>query len=333
MCLKKKRFLHISLHVLCVFSILFFHSLRSCWHGETQDARVCPCTNTPGDSNNNAAVLGSFRAARAVRPFVSRGHSLHYNPRNKAPSGACARPRRRRRHCSSLHECLSAFARRQETHSSEFKKKKTKIKSPQQWEDVREWRGSPGDGRMTRGRREEENGNGAGPWIKAVIFVKVIITVPAGSSAGREAEITNTKIPFWFCLFRTEWRRKEGGRGGGGGGRRSWCWWRRGRGRRVFLRRVWLWRVLFGSTAGASNTSHTLSGSKVATRKCCDKWDAHDESAGVGANWNKEVKVPRQEGASVCVVCVAAAKWKCLDVCQRALACLYFESVGVEESD
>lgn len=100
--------------------------------GEMQEARVCPCTNTPGDSNNNAAIPGSFRAARAVRPFVSRGHSLHYNPRNKAPSGACARPRRRRRrwrHCSSLHECLSTFARRQETHSSEFKEK-NKDKKP-----------------------------------------------------------------------------------------------------------------------------------------------------------------------------------------------------------
>lgn len=49
---------------------------------------MCLCTNTPGDSNNNAAVLGSFRAARAVRPFVSRGHSLHYNPEDKAPLGA-----------------------------------------------------------------------------------------------------------------------------------------------------------------------------------------------------------------------------------------------------
>lgn len=48
---------------------------------------MCLCTNTPGDSNNNAAVPGSHRAARAVRPFVSRGHSLHYNPKDKAPSG------------------------------------------------------------------------------------------------------------------------------------------------------------------------------------------------------------------------------------------------------
>lgn len=48
---------------------------------------MCLRTNTPGDCNNNAAVLGSFRAARAVRPFVSRGHSLHYNPKDKAPGG------------------------------------------------------------------------------------------------------------------------------------------------------------------------------------------------------------------------------------------------------
>lgn len=53
-----------------------------------QKDRVCLCTNTPGDSNNNAAILGSCRAARAVRPFVSRGHSLHYNPKDKAPWGA-----------------------------------------------------------------------------------------------------------------------------------------------------------------------------------------------------------------------------------------------------
>lgn len=52
-----------------------------------QKGRVCLCTNTPGDSNNNAVVPGSHRAARAVRPFVSRGHSLHYNPKDKAPSG------------------------------------------------------------------------------------------------------------------------------------------------------------------------------------------------------------------------------------------------------
>lgn len=52
-----------------------------------EKGRVCLCTNTPGDSNNNAAVLGSHRAARAVRPFVSRGHSLHYNPKDKVPSG------------------------------------------------------------------------------------------------------------------------------------------------------------------------------------------------------------------------------------------------------
>lgn len=52
-----------------------------------QKGRVCLCTNTPGDSNNNAAVPGSLRAARAVRPFVSRGHSLHYNPKDKDPSG------------------------------------------------------------------------------------------------------------------------------------------------------------------------------------------------------------------------------------------------------
>lgn len=53
-----------------------------------QNYKVCLCTNTPGDSNNNAAILGSCRAARAVRPFVSRGHSLHYNPKDKAPWGA-----------------------------------------------------------------------------------------------------------------------------------------------------------------------------------------------------------------------------------------------------
>ncbi len=51
-----------------------------------QKGKVCLCTNTPGDSNNNAVVPGSHRAARAVRPFVSRGHSLHYNPKDKAPS-------------------------------------------------------------------------------------------------------------------------------------------------------------------------------------------------------------------------------------------------------
>lgn len=33
------------------------------------------------------SIPGSHRAARAVRPFVSRGHSLHYNPKDKAPSG------------------------------------------------------------------------------------------------------------------------------------------------------------------------------------------------------------------------------------------------------
>lgn len=53
-----------------------------------QKDKVSPCTNTPGDSNNNAAILGSCRPARAVRPFVSRGHSLHYNPKDKAPWGA-----------------------------------------------------------------------------------------------------------------------------------------------------------------------------------------------------------------------------------------------------
>lgn len=52
-----------------------------------QKGRVCLCTNTPGDSNNNVAVPGSHRATRAVRPFVSRGHSLHYNPKDKVPSG------------------------------------------------------------------------------------------------------------------------------------------------------------------------------------------------------------------------------------------------------
>lgn len=131
-----------------------------------QEARVCPCTNTPGDSNNNAAVPGSFRAARAVRPFVSRGHSLHYNPRNKAPSGACARPRRsrrrRRKHCSSLHARLSAFASQQETHSSEFKKNPTKIKAPTMRRCTGmtrlTWRGED-DKREER----EENGNEAGP--------------------------------------------------------------------------------------------------------------------------------------------------------------------------
>lgn len=123
---------------LCFFffpPVLFFFIQSDLVDTEKmQEARVCPCTNTPGDSNNNAAVPGSFRAARAVRPFVSRGHSLHYNPRNKAPSGACARPRRRRRrrrkHCSSLHARLSAFASQQETHSLEFKKKTHKDKSP-----------------------------------------------------------------------------------------------------------------------------------------------------------------------------------------------------------
>lgn len=51
---------------------------------------VCLCTNTPGDPDNNAVVPGSHRAARAaraVRPFVSTGHSLHYNPKDKALSG------------------------------------------------------------------------------------------------------------------------------------------------------------------------------------------------------------------------------------------------------
>lgn len=52
-----------------------------------QKGGVCLCTNTPGDSNNNAVVPGSHRAARAVRPFVSTGHSLHYNPKDKAASG------------------------------------------------------------------------------------------------------------------------------------------------------------------------------------------------------------------------------------------------------
>lgn len=134
-----------------------------------QEARVCPCTNTPGDSNNNAAVPGSFRAARAVRPFVSRGHSLHYNPRNKAPSGACARPRRRRRrrrkHCSSLHARLSAFASQQETHSSEFKKNPTKIKASTM-RRCTGMRGSPGEGRMTRGRSGRKTGTKPGLELK-----------------------------------------------------------------------------------------------------------------------------------------------------------------------
>lgn len=148
------------------FTILFFFIQSDLVDTEKmQEARVCPCTNTPGDSNNNAAVPGSFRAARAVRPFVSRGHSLHYNPRNKAPSGACARPRRRRRrrkHCSSLHARLSAFASQQETHSSEFKKKTTKIKAPTMRRCTGmtrlTWRGED-----DKWEEREENGNEAGP--------------------------------------------------------------------------------------------------------------------------------------------------------------------------
>lgn len=84
-----------------------------------QEGRVCLCINTPGDSNNNAVVPGSHRAARAVRPFVSRGHSLHYNPKDKAPSGGYREPWRRR-YCSSLHAHLYAFANLQETQSSEM---------------------------------------------------------------------------------------------------------------------------------------------------------------------------------------------------------------------
>lgn len=64
-----------------------------------------------------------------------------------------------------------------------------------------------------------------------------------------------------------------------------------------------------------SNTSHTLSGGKVAARESWRQMRrARDESAGVGANWNAEVKVPPWgEGDRVRNVCAAAAKGKCLD--------------------
>lgn len=74
---------------LLVYNIFFwmYQSQLKRVEMKMQRGKVCLCTNTPGDSKNNAAVPGSHRAARAVRPFVSRGHSLHYNPTDKAPSG------------------------------------------------------------------------------------------------------------------------------------------------------------------------------------------------------------------------------------------------------
>lgn len=58
---------------------------------------MCLCTNTPGDSNNNAVVLGSHRAARAVKPFVSGG-TTHYItiPKIRVPSGGTEQPWRKR---------------------------------------------------------------------------------------------------------------------------------------------------------------------------------------------------------------------------------------------
>lgn len=54
-----------------------------------------------------------------------------------------------------------------------------------------------------------------------------------------------------------------------------------------------------------SNTSHTLSGGKVAVRESSQQMRrTRDESAGVGANWNAEVKVPpggrRQSAQCLC---------------------------------
>lgn len=60
---------------------------------------------------------------------------------------------------------------------------------------------------------------------------------------------------------------------------------------RVFTADVTFGGVLFGSAARASNTSHTLSGGKVA---------ALQQSAGVGANWNAEVKGGRQSARCLC---------------------------------
>lgn len=74
-----------------------------------QKGSACLRANTPGDSNNNAVVPGSHRAARAVRPFVSRGHSLHYNSKDKAPSGD-TEGHGGKEDCSSLHVHLSVIA-------------------------------------------------------------------------------------------------------------------------------------------------------------------------------------------------------------------------------
>lgn len=77
-----------------------------------------------------------------------------------------------------------------------------------------------------------------------------------------------------------------------------------------------------------SNTSHTLSGGKVAARESSQQMRrTRDESAGVGVNWNAEVKVPpggrRQSARCLC----SGGERNVWIFFQRALIRLFFEGV------